>query len=972
MDSPAAEGDGRRSGLMRNTDLGARDVVSFGPFRLFAAERLLEKAGVPVQVGSRALDILIVLVEHAGQVVSKKDLIARVWPDVTVDESGLRVHVLGLRKALGDGEAGARYVTNVPGRGYCFVAPVARPKLSVTASVPEPMSFDRFHGLPPRLTRMVGRDETVRLVSEQLAGQRFVTILGPGGIGKTTVAVSVGHAQLAAFDGSVRFLDLGPLNDPRLVPTALASMLGLLVQSEDSTPSVINFLRDRRMLLILDSCEHVIETVATLAERIFEEAPQVHILATSRELLQVEGEHVHWISALDSPPDGAELNATQVLSFPAARLFVERATVGGHGFELTDANAPIVAGICRKLDGIALAIELAAGRVGAYGIRETAALLDNRLRLLWQGRRTALPRHQTLSATLDWSYDLLTEPERAVLRRLSVFVGFFTLEAARAVGAGEDIHDAQVVEAMGRLVSKSLVSTGTGDTMMRYRLLDATRAYAVAKLVDSGEADATARRHAVYYCECFDRLNVRSPACPQAARFALCAESLGNLRAALEWGFLEQGDIGLGTALAARSARLFLESSLLSECHRWTERALAALDDHTRGTQREMELQAALGLSLMFTKGNSEQVNAALTRGLELAEELRDLTNQLRLLGRLHIFHERAGDFHRALSFAQRGESVAREIADPVGISAAQSLLGLSYHLIGRQADARTHLEAALVHSPASQRINTIHFGFHHRNRARIALARTLWLQGCPDQAVRLTRQTIEEAGAIGHPVTLCIALIWAVSVFHWVGDSASAAESIERFIAHADRHSLAPYHAVGRGMRGELSVKCGRAEVGTDLLRSCLETLHADRYELMTTAFYSALAEGLAMTKQFDQALVTIDETIDLVERNGDLFNLPESLRLKGEFLVSVEEARQAEECFLRSLELAGQQSAPSWELRTTTSLAGLWLRQGRRDEARAALAQVYARFSEGFETADLKAAKQFLDDTGGAASFR
>jgi predicted ATPase/DNA-binding winged helix-turn-helix (wHTH) protein len=924
-------------------------------------------------LGSRALDILIVLVEHAGEVVSKKDLISRVWPDVMVDESGLRVHVAGLRKALGEGQAGARYVTNVPGRGYCFVAPIARPDISARASAPVPVISDQVHGLPARLTRMVGRDETVRLLSEQLAQQRFVSILGPGGIGKTTVAVSVGHAELAAFDGSVRFIDLGPLNDPRLVPSALATMLGLVVQSDDLTPSLINFLRDRRMLLILDSCEHVIETAAALAERIFEEAPQVYILATSRELLQVEGEHAHWLPALDSPPDGVELSLAQVLAFPAGQLFVERAAASGRGFELTDANAPIVAEICRKLDGIALAIELAAGRVSAYGIRETAVLLDNRLRLLLRGRRTALPRHQTLSAALDWSYDLLTESERAVFRRLSVFVGIFTLEAVRAVAVAEDIQDAQAVEAMERLVAKSLVSTNTaGDTMMRYRLLDTTRAYALPKLVDSGEADATARRHAAYYYKYFERSSAGSVVSSQVVGFAVFAEHLGNVRAALEWSFHERGDIGLGIALAASSARLFAEMSLLSECHRWTERALAVLDDQTRGTRREMELQAALGLSLMFTKGNSEQVRAALTRSLELAEEFRDLPNQLCMLGRLHIFHERAGDFHWALAFAQRGVAVAKEIADPVGIAAAQSLLGLSYHLIGNQADARTHLEAALMQPPASQRINTIHFGFHHRNRARIALARTLWLQGCPDQAVRLARETVEEASAIGHPVTLCIALIWAVSVFHWVGDCASAEESIERFIAHADRYSLAPYHAVGLGMKGELTVKRGKAEAGIELLRSCLVTLHEDRYELMTTAFHGALAEGLAMTRRIDRALVTIDETIALVERNGDLFNMPELLRIKGEFLTSVADAPQAEDCFLRSLELARRQSAPSWVLRTTTSLARLWQRQDRRDEAREALALVYAGFSEGFETADLKAAKQLLNDMGEPAALR
>ena len=435
----------RESGI----DAGAAgdEVVSFGPFRLYAAQRLIERAGAPLHLGARALDILIVLVEQASKVVSKNDLMARVWPGVTVDEGSLRVHVAALRKALGDGEAGARYVTTLSGQGYCFVAPVSRsgaPRPPVLESSTKP---DHAHNLPARLTRMVGRDQIVQEISDQLKTERFVTIAGPGGIGKTTVAVSVGHELLAAFAGAVHFFDLGPLNDPLLVPSAVASTLGLLVQSKDPTPGLIAFLRDKRMLLILDSCEHVIETAAALAERIFEEAPQVHILATSRESLRVEGEHVHRLLPLGSPPDDAGLTAAQALGFPAVQLFVERAIASGRRFELNDSDAPVVGGICRKLDGIALAIELAAGRANACSIQETMALLNDRFKLLWEGRRTALPRHQTLSATLDWSYNLLSEHERLVLSRLSVFVGIFTLEAARAVAAADDVDETQVVTA---------------------------------------------------------------------------------------------------------------------------------------------------------------------------------------------------------------------------------------------------------------------------------------------------------------------------------------------------------------------------------------------------------------------------------------------------------------------------------------------------------------------------------------------
>jgi predicted ATPase/DNA-binding winged helix-turn-helix (wHTH) protein len=953
--------------MIGNQDLQADDAITFGPFRLYVAQRLIESAGVQLQLGARALDILVALVEQAGKVVSKNDLMTRVWPDVTVDEGNLRVHVAALRKALGDGEAGARYVTTVSGQGYCFVAPIVRPSAArppVTVSArPE-----RAHNLPPRLTRMVGRDQIVREISDHLVAERFVTIAGPGGIGKTTVAVSVAHELLPKFAGAVHFLDLGPLNDPVLVPSAVASTLGLLVQSTDPTPGLIAFLRDKRMLLILDSCEHVIDTAAALAERIFEDAPQVHILATSRESLRVEGEHVLRLAPLSSPPDDAGLTAAQALDFPAVQLFVERAIATGRRFELSDADAPVVGEICRRLDGIALAIELAAGRANACSVQETMALLNDRFKLLWEGRRTALPRHQTLSATLDWSYDLLSEPERLVLRRLSVFAGLFTLEAARSVAADDDVDDEQVVTAVVGLVAKSLVAVGIGG-ITRYRLLDTTRAYAAGKLSETGSVDAIKRRHALYYRDLLERTNA-APA-TGARGFAAHGERLGNVRAALEWSFFEHGDITIGLALAAAAAPSFIEMSLLTECHRWTGHAVAMLDDASRGTRYELELQAALGLSLMFTKGNSDEVRGALLRGLELAEQLGDLHSQLRLFGRLHIFHERIGDFQSALRFAERGQAVAAEIADPIGIAEAHSALGISRHLEGDNPSAHAHLEAASVEHPESLRINAFHFGFDYRNRARISFARTLWVEGYPDRAAMVARQTVEEAETFDHPVTLCMALIWAVSVFIWSGDLATADEYIDRFIAEADRHSLGPYQAVGRGVKGELAVRRGEAKAGLSLLRDALEAVHAHRYELLTTEFNGAMAEGLAMAGQVDQALGTIDNTIALVERCGDMFLMPDLLRIKAEILKTqaVANLSPAEELLLQSLQMARRQSALSFELRAATSLAQLRVAQHRFEAAREVLAPVHARFTEGFASSDLMAASKLLDTLAGSS---
>src|ERR1700753_610959 len=365
-------------------------VIWFGPFRLLASERLLEKDGIPVHLGSRALDILIALVECAPEVVSKKTLVAKVWPNLVVEEGSLRFHITGLRRAVGQGQAGARDVTNISGRGYCFVAPVSR-----ALSCPEIQVAYQVHHisrLPARAARMVGRDEDVRAISRQLTEQRFVTIVGPGGTGKTTVAVAVSHALSAGFSGAVHFVDLALISDPAYIPTALASALGLSIATDAPISDLIAMLRGRRLLLVLDSCEHVIETVAAVTESIFRITQEVYILATSRESLRVEGEQIHRILPLGVPPDDPTLKAEDAIVYPAVQLFIECVRSSGHPFELNDNDAPVVGSICRRLDGIALALELAAASVSAYGIRGTAALLDNQFRLLWQGRRTALPR----------------------------------------------------------------------------------------------------------------------------------------------------------------------------------------------------------------------------------------------------------------------------------------------------------------------------------------------------------------------------------------------------------------------------------------------------------------------------------------------------------------------------------------------------------------------------------------------------
>jgi predicted ATPase/DNA-binding winged helix-turn-helix (wHTH) protein len=952
----------------------SRDVVSFGPFNLDVSRRLLMKDDAPMVLGARTLDTLIALVSRPNQAVSKRDLMAEVWPDVIVEEGSLRFHIAALRKALGDGRNGARYIATLAGRGYCFVAPISRLGGSGDALTAAAASFSHAN-LPSRLTRMVGRDDDVSRLSTQLTAARFVTVVGAGGVGKTTVAVAAGHHLMEGFAGAVLFIDLGMLTDPDLVATAVASLLGLSVRSDDATPNLIAYLRDKRILLILDTCEHLIETVAALASQIFKAAPKVHILATSREPLQAEDEHVYRLDPLACPPDDPGLTAAVVGTFPAIQLFLERAEASGARLDFGDAEAPIVVTICRKLDGVALAIELAARRVESYGLQQTAALLDQRLKLAWLGPRTAPPRQRTLQATLDWSYRLLSERERVVLRRLAVFVGHFTLDAALEVVTSSTLDQSLFLGAMDSLVAKSMVATRPAGAMMRYRLLDTTRAYVLEfsdagpELVEGGlvegELADVAVRHADYYCRWLEQIGTDWSTLSTGVDLSSQFAGLNNVRAALEWCFGPNGNTRIGVGLAAAAAPVFLARSLLPESHRWSERAIRALDDTARGGSEEMHLQAGLGASSMYMHGQSEAARAALSRSLAIAEARSDVLHQVGLLGVLSMFHTRDGDFKTALDYARRSRTVAlavtRTVEESAGVALAQSTLGRSLHFVGDHSAARVELEASFQHWSRSQETSEIYLGLDHHILVGIGLARTLWLQGYPAQAEERVRQTIKQAERKGNPATLGLALAWAPGIFLWIGDLCAAEEHADRLIAHAESHSLGPYLAVGRSYKAAIAVRRGDAKGGVEGLQSSLQQLHALRFE-MHTDFRFSLVEGLVAIGRSGEGMTLIEETIGSIEVKGDLLHMPEALRIKARVLLSMPQRDDAKMCLVQSLDWSRRQGARSWELRTAVDLAALLSRSGRLKEARALLQPVFEQFVEGGETADVKAAERLL----------
>jgi DNA-binding winged helix-turn-helix (wHTH) protein len=382
-----------------STALDHSERFLFGAFEFRPAERRLLCRDARVVLGSRAMDILLCLLERPGDVLSNEELLAGAWRGITVEPGTLRFQISELRKALAEADPGGRYVSNIAGRGYCFVAPVRRETNDACAGS-TPDGAER-PALPPTHPRMIGREAVVDALERTIATEHLVTLVGSGGIGKTTVALALADRMSRAFDGDVAFVDLAMQKGDDGVAGAVAAVLRLPRLEGDPVADIVLQLQSRRALLVLDSCEHVIAGAAALAEAVWQGAPQSHIVATSREPLLASGEQVFRLAPLETPPPSEALSFEEVCRYPAAQLFVERVAAGGGQIERRPAEALLVADICRRLDGIPLAIELTASRVNAFGLETTRALLDSRLRLSWPGRRTAVPRHITLSATLD-------------------------------------------------------------------------------------------------------------------------------------------------------------------------------------------------------------------------------------------------------------------------------------------------------------------------------------------------------------------------------------------------------------------------------------------------------------------------------------------------------------------------------------------------------------------------------------------
>jgi predicted ATPase/DNA-binding winged helix-turn-helix (wHTH) protein len=942
----------------------AREVISIGAFRLIPSQRLLMKGDETVKLGGRAFDILLALVDRAGDVVSQRDLIAKVWPNVFVEEVSLRFHIGVLRKALENDTT--HYLTNVPGRGYGLVAPVSR---EATQEYGEAQSDSApVYPLSPPPARMVGRDDEVRVICEKLLSRRFVSIVGLGGVGKTTVALAVAHALLGEFLGAVCFVDLSRIDSAPTLPATVTSAFGLPVQAQDPVPDLIADLRGKRVLLVIDSCEHLIGAAAALSERLLKETSALHILATSREALRAEGEHVHSLPPLGSPPDDGALTAAAALAYPAARLFCDRVANAGFGAVLSDEDARTVGEMCRQLGGIALAIELAAGRVAIHGIRDTASLLNSQFALQWAGRRTAPARQQTLHATLDWSYNLLPPAERAVLRRLSAFAGGFTLEAAQRV-ASDDLGAERVVAAVGGLAEKFLLSTDLSGPAARYRLLDTTRAYANRKLEEAGERDAVRRHHALYYCELL-RATAANEVAPD--RPTASASDLDEVRLALRWAFDDGGDALVGADIAAYSAPLWLGRALLAECRGWMAKAIAACrSNESVPEQQRLRIYNAFATTELFTSGFTKETVVAWTETLARAEVLGDLPSQMISYVVLWAGEIRAALYRDALATAERCAVAVKGVSDAGSLATGEWLLGHSKHHVALFAEARDHLRRYLEIDTEAARFASIKVtGYDRRVDALSVLSNVFWIVGQPDQARAWSTQAVAEARSLGFAIPVGLASLWALLNAHLMEPDVEVVEhDAVELLERSRTNSIHSDAGFALCVMGLCQATRGDFGAGVRLVSEGLRVLSEAQMEAFSALVLAHTCEAAIRADRLSDAVFWMSR-LDSTDRNQDHWCSAEVSRVRGLLAQAQGDQHGAAWHFADALELARRQGALSWELRAIMSLAKLRATQRREAEALRALEDAYGRFQEGFDSADLLEAKRLIGELRAASA--
>ena len=936
-----AETRTRRSSANQPSRDGVRVTENFpiGPFVLSGPPHALHFGARRVELGETALALLAAIVRGADGAPA-----SQLWPLVSaepaIDEERLCDLVGDINTALG---------RHSPSWFVAWYPDDATPRFALVDGTRRTRAVA---ALPAARTDIIGRDEAVARIAAQLQAHRFVTLLGAGGMGKTTVALAAAHQVVDAFPDGVHVVDLAPIVDAGLVAQRVATVVGCVTMGVDALNVLRHWARGRRALVLLDSCEHVVDTASCVAEALLGAGPGIAVLATSREPLRAAGEWLHRLAPMRLPQPGESVSAGQVGEFSAMRLFVERASASDAGFSLREADVPLLVSLCTRLDGVPLAIEIVAARVDSLGLAGLASQLETLLLRLPARRRGAPARHTTLAALLDWSFRLLSPAEQQVLRRLSVFRNGFVDAAAVEVVADATLPAGLVQEALLDLVAKSLVAPARGGDQDRRRLLDTTRVYAAGKLAEADETDAVRRRHAGWVASALAEAERAWNRMTRPQWVARYAPLIDDVRAALDWAFAPGGDLALGVELTINGFALGRQMLLVDE---FTRRVVLAIDrlssEETTGVDPSSPRMRLNLLIACLGSGGGERLLAlapTLERVVTSPADAAEAVTRFSAINAMWGMSVSRGDFIEGGRWADRLVAQASAGEDPVASLVAHRIQAQTRHFNGHHAQASELARRVLAESWRTIPLIYNPSPIELRVSMRVVLARTSWMRGFPDRAAAMAHEAMEQARS-DSPLAECQVLVMgAMAVSLWNGRIDLAREQAAQLVDVETLLGFDHWLVWARGMREAVALKSAAgAPPASDAFVDVAEPLLGDQ-------------------------LVTFDDrwlTPRCIERaaSGKVgWCVPETLRCEAERLLrgtSPDRAARGEALLQRSLAVAREHGAVAWELRTATSLARLRAAHARDADARALLAPVYERFTEGFETQDLRAAWQLLE---------
>jgi len=886
---------------------------SFGRFVVWEMQRRVEQSGQAVRLGPRSFDLLLQLLKRAGEFVRKEELLATVWAGLVVEEGSVRVHMSTLRKALG--EPGAddecqEWISSVPQRGYRFNGRVTCEQAGAAPkAAPRPMA-PSLTKLPVRLTELVGREADLVRVLRALHAHRLVALVGPGGIGKTSVAIRAAESHQQQLPGTeVAFVDLSPLISQEHVLGTMARGLGVAADLPDPMQAVVQVLQGRNVLLVIDNCEHVLESLAHPIQHLLTALPGLRILATSREPLRVTGECVLRLSPL-AIPDVEGIALEQAMRWPAVRLLVERALAAGAG-AFQEAQGPLLARMARQLDGIPLALELVAARLGVQSLQDLALRLDDHMRLHTTGSRTAPPRHRTLAAALEWSVALLDEEELRLLRRLSVFRGRFDVESALRINADADADADASFDALISLANKSLVAFDTTESVAPYRLLDTTRSHAAQLLAATGERQSVLARHAKFMLDCVRSATAELPDLTEQAWADRYVYRLDDVRFAIKACLTELADAKTAAALLIASTPLWFHLSQVTEYRDWVSATLASIDSEA-GPDSEAAtwMNTALITALLHTAGPNEELEAACDRALAGAHAIQAPALKLQALWGRCTHDMFRGAYAAALRHSEEVRAFVEQEAEPSALGLSRRVSAMAHHFCGNLALSRHYSEEAVAVSAKTARALAAMVGPDSVVASEAVLCRTLWLQGDTARALETARRAVARAEASGHAVSLCSALYGACPVALWSGEQALAAEWVPRMVEEARRRGL-----LGWLRYGEWFMQ------GLQLLTAADPARHVREVAAAFSGYDEPRREMLLTfcSEWIDDALVA------RVERGEAPWIAGELWRAAGEREERRGHRDGAERFYARAIETSRQQGAKAWELRAALNLRKL-----------------------------------------------